>query len=831
MRLTNAPAPEELDYTDLRWQCKPSVFKFSSTSEIEPIEGIVGQDRALKALKLGVGLKSPGYNIYVSGLSGTGKLTTVKKILETIDGEKPELLDYVYVYNFNDPDYPLLLMFPAGEAKKFKRDLSDFISYLKEKVPQLLESKSFSQKKNQLIDTHTKDEQNLLNKFEKQLKSDGFTLGQIQTEVETKPDVLPIVNDKPVAIFQIQQLVDDGKLSEKDADQIFDKYEKYQEELQQIFKRGMKLNQELQIKISDMERKEVGALIKGAIRAFSEKYVDEKLQLYFNGLETFILENLILFKLRKDEVQPDFKRVQQFHFRKFEVNIILDNSKTDKAPVIIEISPSHSNILGTIEKVSDGHGGWHSDFTNIKAGSLLRANGGYLVINATHLFENPVVWKSLKRVLTYRKLDIQDSYNAFPLAQTSLKPEPIDINAKVLLIGSSYIYSMLAGYEDDFKKIFKVKAEFDYEVKRDDDLLLSYARVIKKMIKEEDLLEFDRKAIASIMEYAARYAGKKDKLTSRFSMLADLAREANYWAIEDQSPCVHEKHIHQAYNEAKYRHGLYDEKMKEMIQEDVILIDTQGEKTGQVNGLAVYGTEMFSYGKPVKITASVSLGNGNIVNVEREAGLSGKSYNKAMLIITGYLKETFGQKHPLTFSANIVFEQSYGLIDGDSASAAEMCALISSLTHIPVTQSLAITGSMNQRGDIQPIGGVNEKIEGFYRICKERGLTKDQGIIIPHQNIKDLMLSEEVVQSVKDGEFHIYPIKHIEEAVEMYMGKKCSQKTRTGAYSKKCVYGILEQNLAEMYRKVKSSAKPHTHAVSKKQSKQTSKSSERKTKK
>ena len=445
----------------------------------------------------------------------------------------------------------------------------------------------------------------------------------------------------------------------------------------------------------------------------------------------------------------------------------------------------------------------NADFTKIKAGSLLRANGGYLVINAMDALSEPGVWKSLKRILLYGVLEIQDMANLYQFSPSILKPEPIEIDAKVIMIGNNYICSVLSAYEDDFNKIFKVKADFDYEMERTEHALDEYARIIKKLIQEEKLKEFDKTAIAKIVEYGARYAGEKNKLTTRFAYIADLARESNFWAHDSGEKLVTNYHVEQAYHSAKDRHGLYESKLSKMIQDGTILIDTAGTRVGTINGLAVYESGHYSFGKPTRITATVSLGTGNIINVEREAGLSGNTHNKGILIISGYFRETFGLRTPLSFTASLVFEQGYGMIDGDSASITEICALLSAISKIPIKQSLAITGSVNQKGDIQPIGGVNEKIEGFYDVCKARGLDGSHGVIIPVQNVKDLMLKDEVIQSVKKNKFHVYSISKVEEAIEILTGISAGKKSVAGKYQPNTVFGEVEKELVVMKKLLK----------------------------
>ncbi|GMU95708.1 Lon protease family protein [Ignavibacterium album] len=795
-----APAHRELKPEELRWKCDPKIFEFESSEELEPIEGILGQERALKAIRLGVDLRSPGYNIYIAGLSGSGKATTVKKMLEKITAKCPELYDYAYVNNFKDPDQPMLLKFPKGRAKEFRQDLQSAIEILKQRIPLALESDLYLTRKKNLIDEYNQKEQELMNSFDKELRKKGFSLGQIKVGEVIRPDILPLIDGNPVPIFQIEELVSQNKLSKEKAQQIFREYQDNQQDLQLLFKKGLKISQEFQEKLQQLERDSAEVIVKGTFESLKEKYGSNSVLNFLNQVEENILGNIQIFKGIKPLGETTQQGVEIDYFSDYDVNIILDNSETNECPVIIETNPTFVNLFGTIERVSDGHGGWYSDYTNIKAGSLLKANGGYLVLNVLHLFEEPGVWKTLKRTLTYNKLEIQESPFLLSLSSTSLKPQPIDIDTKIILIGSQIIYSYLSEREYDFKKMFKVKADFDYEINRTDHNIQEYAKVIKKLIKEENLLEFDKSAIAYLMEISAIFAGRQDKLSTRFSRIADVMREASFWAKDDGQSFVSDFHVQKAYRMAKDRHGMLESKITEMYKDNLILIDTQGERVGQINGLAVYDADFYSFGRPTRITATVSLGSGAIINVEREAGMSGRHYNKGVLIISGYFRETFGQDMPLSFNANLVFEQSYGMVEGDSASCTEIFALLSVLSNLPLKQSIAVTGSLNQKGDVQPIGGVNEKIEGFFDICKLQGLTGKQGVIFPIQNIRDLMLKEEVIEAVRKGIFHLYPISRVEEGIEILTGVKAGKKTAKG-YEVGSVFYLVEKRIKELYEK------------------------------
>lgn len=803
MKLLKPQKHRELKPSELRWKCDPKILEFDSTEEVEPIEGIIGQDRALKAIRLGVDIKSPGYNIFIAGLSGSGKATTIKKVLERIGHNCSELFDYAYVNNFKDPDHPLLLKFPKGKAREFKQALKSAIELLKQKIPLALESEIYLERKKNLIEEFNNKEQEMMESFDKNLRTKGFALGQVRVGDSIRPDILPIINNEPIPVSQLENLLSENKITKEQAKQIFSDYQNNLQDLQLLYKKALKLNQEFQERIKLLERENIEVIVRGVFEVLKEKYTDEPILNYLNQVEEDILENINIFKAVKqpEELNPQ-SDVEIDYFYDYQVNIILDNSETQGCPVIIETNPTYINLFGTIEKVTDGQGGWYTDFMKIKAGSLLRANGGYLVLNVIHLFEEPGVWRTLKRILTYNKLEIQESPFSFISSTVSLKPQPIEIDTKIILIGNYLIYAYLSEREYDFKKMFKVLADFDYEIKISKEVIKDYVRVVKKLIKEENLLEFDKDAIAYLLEISAMFAGRQDKLTLRFSKIADILREANFWATEDGMKTVTADYVKKAYRSIKERHSLLETKITEAYKDGYMLIDTQGERVGQINGLAVYDANFYTFGRPIRITATVSLGSGTIINVEREAGMSGKHYNKGVLIISGYFRETFGQDLPLAFNANLVFEQSYGMVEGDSASCTEIFALLSVLSGLPIKQSIAVTGSLNQKGDVQPIGGVNEKIEGFFDICSLQGLNGKQGVIFPIQNMKDLMLKEEVIEAVKKKQFHLYPISRVEEGIEILTGVKAGRKLKDG-FEQGTVFYLVQEKIKELYAKAR----------------------------
>ncbi len=491
-------------------------------------------------------------------------------------------------------------------------------------------------------------------------------------------------------------------------------------------------------------------------------------------------------------------------FPEFQVNVLVDNSETKGAPVIIETSPTYRNLFGTIERNIDRLGGlWRTDFTKIKSGSFLRANGGYLVLNALDVFIEPGVWVALKRTLRNRTLEMQSFDPFYLFASSALKPEPIEVKVKVVMIGDAYLYYTLYAVDEDFKKIFKIKADFDTVMDKKAETLLQYASFIRKISQDEKLLPFDRSGVAAVIEYGVRLAGRQKKLSTEFHRITDILREASYWAKKEGRNQVTEKHVDQAISEKVYRLKMMEDKIQEMIDEGLILIDAEGAKVGQVNGLSIFDTGEYSFGRPTRITAKTSLGKAGIINIEREADLSGRTHNKGVLILAGYLRGKYAQEKPLTLTASLAFEQSYSGVDGDSASSSEVYAILSSLANVPLRQDIAVTGSINQHGEIQPIGGVNQKIEGFFDVCRSRGLTGSQGVIIPYQNVDDLMLRKEAVEEVKVGKFHIYPIKTIDEGIEILTGLPAGERRADGSYPEGTVNYLVDEKLKELALKIR----------------------------
>jgi ATP-dependent Lon protease len=517
-----------------------------------------------------------------------------------------------------------------------------------------------------------------------------------------------------------------------------------------------------------------------------------------------LISNLDKFKGQKQE--PQEREMPTDLFLIYQVNLLIDNSDTQGAPVVMETNPNYFNLFGSIEATVNRMGLWQTDFTKIKAGSLLKANGGYLVINALDALVEPGVWPTLKRTLKNQKLEIQNPSVIYLVSTSSLKPQPIDLDIKIVMIGDAYIYHLLYYQDQDFKKIFKIKAEFDSEIKRGKNTIYEYTAFIKKICDQDKLNHFERDGIASIIEYGIRIAGKQNKVSTRFNILANIIREASYWAKKEKKTSVNRTHVLKAINERFERTSLIEDKIQEMIDDGTIMIDTKGSVVGQVNGLSVYMLGEIAFGKPTRITVSTAMGRAGVINIEREADMSGRTHNKGVLILGGYLRGKYAQNKPFSLSASLAFEQSYSGVDGDSASSTEVYAIMSSLSKIPLRQDIAVTGSLNQKGQIQPIGGVNEKIEGFFKVCKAKGITGTQGVIIPHQNVQNLMLNEEVVKEVKEGSFHIYPVKTIDEGIEILTGIKAGKKLKDDSFEKDTINYLVDKELTRLAKSWKTFA-------------------------
>ncbi len=799
----SAPIHKSLQIHKLRWQCDPKSLGIKSTDDIHPTREIIGQERALRALRVGLEMEHYGYNIFVTGITGTGRTTTIKRLLQDFEKKPNQMKDHCYVYNFKHPDTPIAVSLPAGQGRGLKQDMDNFIKELLKDIPSVYESQRYQQARKKLVMHFQERQKSVLKDFERRVKERGFDLVQVQTGNSMRPDIVPVVNGTPMGLDQIEMLVQKNEFSKEQFDAMRDVLTDLEKQMATVFRELRNIEKKVQVSLNGLEEQLVMPAVDEAIGVLRTTHKQSKLHQYFEEVRINIRNNLDRF--RKQQIAFPNQEAQQEegsgqekeedNYLEFQVNVLVDNSEADHVPIVIETNPKYKNIFGIVDRDVEKSGVWRTDFTKIKAGSLLRADGGYLVLNALDVLIEPGVWQDLKRTLRNGLIDIQTYEPLFGFSAASLKPEPIEINVKVIMIGETDLYNLLYFRDDDFKKIFKIRADFDFEMPKTKNTMAQYMRFVKMICDDEKLLPFDNSAIAQIIEFGVRLAGRRQKISTRFNIIADVAREASYWARKEKADIVLCKHIEQTLDERIYRVKLVEEKIQEMIYNGTIMIDTDGAHVGQVNGLSVYDISEYEFGKPSRITARTSLGRNGIINIEREAELSGPTHNKGVAILSGFFRSMFAQNKPLIMDASITFEQSYGGIDGDSASSTEIYAILSSLSDVPIRQDIAVTGSVNQKGEIQPIGGVNFKIEGFYNVCKARGLTGKQGVIIPIQNVDDLMLREEIYEAVEKKKFSIYAIKSIDEGIEILTGQKAGKKKFDNTFESGTIYALVDNKL------------------------------------
>lgn len=798
---------EEVPVEQLRWRCDPESLGFSTTEELVLSETIIGQERALEAMQLGLDIEGLGYNIFVAGPVGTGRMTTVKYLLSKLGKEGKVPNDECYVNNFKDPDTPHLISLPPGKGKAFKMDMEELITSLKRNIPLVFESDEYQRKGREILERSKEKERSIIKELENKLSKENLALVQLQVGPYVKPDIFPVVMDKPVPWDQLEKNTEEGKFPKEEFERLRKKYSELSGEVSKAFQESKKIAKEVRKELTDLEREAILPSLKELVGEVKARYGNEKIDTYLDEVTDDILENINRFKEGGESEAPSIPGLTlpspEDTLREYEVNVIIDNSEVKGAPVVYETSPTYRNIFGMVERSIGRMGVWQTDFMQIKAGSFLRANGGYLVLDGREALLEPGVWAALKRSLKNKRMEIQNYDPFFIFGTSALKPEPIDINVKVILVGDDFLYRILYNFDDDFKKIFKVKGDFDSVIPKNGEAVNQYAGFIKRICDDDALAAFDKTGVAAVVEFGVRQAGRKKKISTKFSEIADVIREAHYWAEKEKSKYVTEAHVDKAIEKGIDRVNLIEDKLQEMIEEGTIMIDTEGVVTGQVNGLSVYQLGDYSFGKPSRITASISMGKAGIINIEREADLSGPTHNKGVLILSGYLREKYAQDKPLALSASICFEQSYSGVEGDSASSTEVYALLSSLSDLPLRQDIAVTGSVNQKGEIQPIGGVNHKIEGFYDVCRAKGLTGSQGVMIPHQNVDDLMLRKDVVKAVKENKFHIYPVKTVDQGIEILTGAKAGERKDDGTYDEGTVNFLVDRKLSDLAHRMR----------------------------
>lgn len=766
----------ELNYKNLKISCDPSIFKFKTTEELDNIETGIGQERGIKALEFGLNVDINGYNLYLEGPAGVGKTMYTKHYLDKISKKQKTPCDWCYIYNFENPNEPIALPLHAGQGKEFKEQMEVFIKDIKNDLKNTFNNEDFEKEKALIAQTYEEKREALMVKLNKRSEKYGFQVKSAQNGIY----MMPIINGKAIEQEEFEKLDDETKQNFEDNSSIV------QEQILQVISEIKNIEQESQKKLSEWQSNVALLTINAHINYIRSKFKrNKKISTFLENIKKDILKNIDYFLAEpQNETQqmPGPRPEPQKPWENYRVNLFIDNSAQEGAPVIMDSNYSYHNIFGKLE-YENYYGSLKTDYTMLKPGLLHKANGGYIIFQAHDLIENAVCYEGLKKALRQKQLLIENTADPrSPMVMVSLKPEPIPLDLKVIIVGDEQIYQTLLAVDYDFRKLFKIKVEFEDSSDNTEENMNKLARFIHGFCEQEQLPHLDPSAVAKIMEYSSRLADNQDKLSTRFNDLAQIIGEAATWAKMKKSKIVTAEFVDMALSERANRIKKYDSMYTEMIKENTLLIDTTGAKVGQINGLTIMNIGDYMFGKPVKITATTYTGKNGVINIEREVDLSGSTHSKGVYILSGYLGEKFAQDIPLSLTASICFEQLYNGVDGDSASSTELYAILSSLSGVPINQSFAVTGSVNQKGEIQPIGGVNEKIEGFFQICKMRGLDGTHSVMIPIQNQKNLNLSNEVVDAVKNGLFHIYAISTIDEGIELLTGVPAGKKDSNGNF-------------------------------------------------
>jgi lon-related putative ATP-dependent protease len=788
---------EELATEKLRKECSSNLMQCETTQGMLPLQEIVGQKRAVRALKFGLGIKERGFNIYVAGYPGTGRTTAVKGFLEEMARTRPVPADWCYVNNFSNQYEPKVVKLPPSRGKEFQKDMKRFVEEARRALPKAFESEDYAKKREATIEALENQRKQLTDQINAKAQGEGFIIQSTPVGLL----LIPMMKGKPV---NDQEFL---SLPAKTREEIQKKRELLESDLRvamrQFSDMERKIHQELEKLNRDVALYSIGQLVTD----LTERYKDiPEVVAYLKNVQSDILDNLSRFiKSSEESPQAPFAVpwTREIPFRKYEVNVIVDNSDLKAAPVIMEFNPTYQNLFGRVEKEAQ-FGALITDFTMIRGGSLHRANGGYLILPVEELLRNPFSYDGLKRALRNEQIIIEEVEERLGFITTkSLKPQPVPLSVKVVLIGDPYLHQQLYVLDMEFNELFKVKADFDTTMDRTEENMRQYAAFVCALCQKENLKHLDGSGLAKLIEHSSRLAEDQQKLSTRFAEVADVVREASFYATEEKAEFVTGDHVRKALEEKIYRSKLIQEKIQEMIKRGILLIDTEAENVGQVNGLSVISLGDFEFGTPSRVTASVGLGREGVVDIEREARMGGPIHTKGVLILSGYLNEKYAQDKPLSLSARLVFEQNYEGVEGDSASSTELYSILSALSELPIKQSLAVTGSVNQKGEVQAIGGVNEKIEGFFEVCKAKGFNGKQGVIVPESNVQNLMLKEEIVQTVKDGKFRIYSVKNIDEGIEILTGVKAGKRRKDGTFEKGTVNQLVDRRLKEMAEKLR----------------------------
>lgn len=779
----------EVPVDQLRRFCDPSLFDFETTEELHPLEGTVGQERGVSAIQFGFDIKTPGFNLFVAGPTGTGRNSTVQAFVTEQAKHEPVPDDLCYVNNFKDADQPNAIILPPGVGYRLVKDMENLVETARREIPRAFESENYEKRKNDIMNEGQQQRADMLADIQKQAEQMGLAIEMTQIGIVT----VPIYHGKPLSRD------DFDKLPESHKAEIQQKSDQLQTKIQQLLAKSRKTEKEIEQQVDQLDREVALFAVGHLLDELRDNYKDyPEVVDYLQQVQDDMMERLEDFKDHK-KPKMDIPGLEGLFpepsFDRYKVNLIVDNEEQEGAPVVAEYNPTYYNIIGRVD-FKARLGALTTDFSMIKPGALHKANGGYLILQALDVLRNPMAWDALKRAIRSSEIRIENIAEHYGLIPTStLKPEPIPIKVKVVLIGNPMIYYLLHAYDEDFRKLFKVKADFDVEMKRTDEHVDKYASFIAARVHNCGLKDFDRTGVAKVVEYGSRLIEDKDKLSTRFIDIADIVSEASFWASKNGNKYVTADDVRKAIEEKEYRSNLMEEKIQEFIEKNIIMIDTEGGVVGQVNGLSIYKIGDYMFGRPSRITARTFIGKGGIMNIERETKMSGHIHDKGVLTLSGYLAAKYAEDKPLTMGASVTFEQLYEGVEGDSASSTELYSLLSSLADAPIDQGIAVTGSVNQFGEIQPIGGATHKVEGFYEVCKAKGLTGNQGVMIPTQNVENLMLKEEVIEAIRDGKFHIWPISSIDEGIEILTGIPAGEKDSEGNYPPNSIHGRADEKL------------------------------------
>ncbi len=786
----------ELSYEEATIRLPEGMIACTS-AEMPPLREIIGQERAVRALRFGLKARERGFNIYVAGMPGTGRVTAISDFLEEMAKGMPVPPDWCYVYDFRDPMRPKALKLPPGTGAELRSDMERFVSEARKALTTAFESQEYARRREEIVEAVQRESRELAEEIDRIARREGFLLQRSPIGLL----IIPVVEGKPVTEQEF------GLLPPALRREIQSKREALEEKVRVVLGQLREAERKVDEAVRELNRRVAIFAMEPLLNTLLEKYGSlEDVKSYLREVHKDILENLILIlsKGREQKRLPiQIPEASEDPTERYRVNLIVDNSRLKGAPVVMELNPAYHNLLGKIEKEAR-FGVLFTDYTMIRCGSAHRANGGFLVVPVEELLSNPLSWEGLKRALMNSRLEIEEITERLGLwTAKTLRPEPIPFDAKVILIGSPWLYHLLYVLDKDFKELFKVKAEFDTTMERNEDNIMKYASFICTLCRKEGLRHLDPSGIAAVIEYSSRLAEDKKKLSTLFANVSDIIRESNFHASEEGVDYISRRHVEKALEERVHRSSLIQNKIEEMIARGILLIDTEGEAVGQVNGLSVVDLGDYRFGRPSRVTASVGLGREGVIDIEREAKMGGPIHTKGVMILCGYLNGRYARDKPLSLSARLVFEQSYSGVEGDSASSAELYAILSALSGIPIRQYLAVTGSVNQKGEVQAIGGVNEKVEGFYQVCKAKGLNGRQGVVIPESNVQNLILKDEVVEAIKTGKFHIYPVRTVDEGMEILTGLEAGKRRPDGSFEEGTINYLVQRRLEEMAEAIK----------------------------